>query len=1054
MKMMMHKPMPQAPAPSAPVQGHAAKTGRESLGVGRSLREHRLLALGIGILVLVGMLGFGLTHPYTYSTESLVYIQPSVPRVLSDGSEQPYDPSKYDSYFQQQMETVTRYDILQDALAQLGAGVWRAGGESQQSAIVRLQSALKVTRIENSYQMSISLKGGNPEAIAEVVNAVTDAYLAKSRKDELAQVNQRLQALVQERDRIQTVLSADRTEQAALGRSLGVANASGDDADPYDAQIAALRDELVKAREARDVAEVQLSSVSRPDPQNAQALNAMADEMIATDPGLSSMKAAINQRLSLLSSQMSGLTPNHPLYKLDQQEITKLNQSLDAMTAQLRKKAAQHLQEKLGVDLARSTGVEVRLNEQLAQQEAAAARGGPKLQRAAELAADVARQETRFASVDDMVRSLELESSASGQAHISMPALRPFTPDPSKKMLLIWGAFPIATLVGVAAAITARKLKGRVYIAEDVKEVLQFPPMAVMPQSEDVSSATVEEYTLRLAAAVDHALRLGGARTFVFTAVSASTAVEDLVANLARKMDGLGHRVSMMSAAAAITRHSRGELSTGALGDGSSLLRSDGSMTRSDGSQVRSDAFRKDDTSRSSVMDEVQRFQQEDELLLITAQPLMTSGESEYLVRYADVTILVAESGVTTRKELEEAGLLLERLNTPGAGAVLTNLSMRYADAMFKRSVLAFERRPREAPSQSQPRMQDQLYSGPERRRAIGADSALGSSARAGGDDRRRREGDRAGSGPQPLPYPQVNRASAQNGHPRNSGSVGEDQDTREDEAAANNDGEQVDISIDIYNGPDRRIHLPYHVYVGVERRASNLRQTREAEVEKQRVSVEAADTARNITPALSPATLPSQPMAEASAPAPERQETPELETAVIVSSPAEENGAHTLADKAEICSKLPSDSSQIGLPDQDVAVTPTTLRTPTAAASRISIAHPQERKSSEYSAFITETFVALKEALAAEIASAELAASPEARLVDSSASEPAASSSFMEESMHRPEILPPTLERRTGWMRLIDRDSRMVRAFTGEHDGDELPTLPSKPGQYGRRRM
>ena len=1038
MKMMMHNPMAQAPTPSAPTSRHAVRSGRESLGVARSLREHRLLALGVAIVVLVGMLGVGFLRPATYSTESLVYIQPSVPKVLSDGSEPPYDPSKYDSYFQQQMETVTRYDILQAALAQLGPGVWRTSGESLQSAITRLQSALKVTRIDNSYQMSISLKGTNPEAIAEVVNAVTDAYLAKSRKDELAQADQRLQALTQERDRIQAALTADRDEQTALGRALGVANTTGGNADPYDAQIVALRDELVKAREARDVAEVQLSSV-RSDPQSAQALNAMADEMIANDPGLSSMKAAINQRLSLLNSQMSGLTPNHPLYKLDQQEITKLNQSLDSMTAQLRKKAAQHLQEKLSVDLARSNGVEVRLNEQLAQQMSAAAKGGPKLQRAAELAADIARQEARFASVDDMVRSLQLESSSSGQAHISMPAMRPFAPDPSKKMLLIWGALPMAILLGLVSAITARKLDPRVYIAEDIQEILQFPPMAVIPHSEEVSSATVEEYTLRLAAAVDHALRLGSARTFIFTSVTASTAVEDMVGNLAREMQGLGHRATVMSAAGAIQRHAAGGLPQG-------TQRNENSLAHSNGGQ------RGEDARSSAVIENIQRLHQENELLLISAQPLMTSGESEYLVRYADATILVAESGVTTRKELDEAGALLERLNAAGAGVVLTNLSMRYADTSFKRSIWAFEQRQRIGTAMLQPQKQGELYSGPERRRAIGTDAGGAELAREDGQGRRRRDGDRAGLAAQPLRDRRDDRTAR------------DDRDRRDGRnAAAENGGEQVDISIDIYNGPDRRVHLPYHVYVGVERRSSNLRQARDAEQENQPTSIDAARSARNITPLSAPAALPSHPVAVVSA----LHEMRKLESEMSVASPTGEKPSPASCEKEAISAQsfsisAPFASAEFAAPAEPIALAaPIALESPRAATAAVapsavaSTAATPGRKSSEYSAFITETFDTLTEALAAEIASTEAADADKSRqFADFGVRGSSVLSTSRGYSEKIPEILSPSNMKKSGWLRLIDRDSRVMRAFTGEQDGEDVPTLPSKPGQYSRRRM
>ena len=88
---------------------------------------------------------------------------------------------------------------------------------------------------------------------------------------------------------------------------------------------------------------------------------------------------------------MAGLTPENPLYKQDQVELSNLDRTLDTMTTQMRDRAERRLQDKLRTDLARTGDVEARLNAQLAKETGAATSASPKLQRAAELSADIAR---------------------------------------------------------------------------------------------------------------------------------------------------------------------------------------------------------------------------------------------------------------------------------------------------------------------------------------------------------------------------------------------------------------------------------------------------------------------------------------------------------------------------------------------------------------------------------------------------------------------------------------------------------------------------------------
>jgi hypothetical protein len=71
----------------------------------------------------------------------------------------------------------------------------------------------------------------------------------------------------------------------------------------------------------------------------------------------------------------------------------------------------------------------------------------------------------------------------------------------------------------------------------------------------------------------------------------------------------------------------------------------------------------------------------------------LISAETEYLCRFADVTILIAEAGVTKKAQLIRASRLLERLQIPGMAVILNKISYRRADRATREDVSAFETR-------------------------------------------------------------------------------------------------------------------------------------------------------------------------------------------------------------------------------------------------------------------------------------------------------------------------------------------------------------------------
>ena len=677
----------QSPEPSRDIASESPREEGFSLDLKRSYMMHKKLAQTVGIGVALLLLAYGFSRRPYYETHALIYVQPVKAKLTVDNNSATYDPARYDTYINQQLQTITRTDILAEALSKPSTLKWRFPNETDDAAIDRLRTNLKVERDQGSYQLSITLAGGDPEAIADVVNAVSEAYIHGERSDELAQSDQQLKILKTERERIRGVLTTDRQEQAALSAALGVADTSNPDAtNPFDVQLTDLRSQLANAQAQHAVAQAQYASVATTGPDLSEGLKAAAEDASATDPGLAALKQTISQRRSVLVSQMAGLTPKNPLYKQDQDELTRLDQWLDAAAIEVRNKAAKQLQEKLRLDANRTAGLQARLESELAQKSAVATSQTPKLQRAADLVMDITRSQAHFTEIDGAINAIELEKNTSGLVHILLPAAPPTKPKSSKKMFIIVGAIPIGILMGLLAAVLRQKMDPKVYTADDVSRVLEFKPMAVLPHHRDVKASVVDEFMLRLVAGVDQAHRTGGARTFVFTAASGGTNISKLVKSLARKIERFGY-TTMIVDAAEIMKHV-------------ALPKEEMAYLMSDGQVSRASSRISPARRENYVIGNFSRMRANIDLLFIEGLPLLSSAETEFAARLADITILCAESDRSTRSELSNSLSLLKRLGVPGVAAVLSNVKTRHADDDFLAVVRDVESRHVDLPEQ------------------------------------------------------------------------------------------------------------------------------------------------------------------------------------------------------------------------------------------------------------------------------------------------------------------------------------------------------------------
>lgn len=664
--------------PPSPVSGGNTLAGGNGdgqfirLNLLRALQLHRRLALGCALAGLTLALAYTVKLWPVYTAKSQIYVQPVQQKVMSQGNDQtgPTNAAAYDSYIQQQVQNASNPAVLLSALHKLGPGAWQGQKESEQAAAERLGRAIEAARVGTGYEVAITAKAADPVSSARIANAVANSIVERASGDGNAGDAQRIAVLREERDRIQNELKADYVEQDALNKQLGMAAVGTATPDLIDDQIAKTRDELIKAQTDHDQAEARFSAMKAGQSDRSAAIDAEADDLVAADAGLTSMKTSLNQRRAILITQMANLTPSNPEYKLHAAELAKIQASLDTMMNDLRAGAAARIQQKLRTDLERTAGVEAQLNGQLRELARTAATATPKLQRVNDLATDIVRLRARYSTVDEQLHNLLLEDSAPGAVHLSLAAVPPLHPTISG---ILKKALPFALggiLLGLLAAVIANKLDPRVYIAADIEETLGFAPMSVLPDFNEVSDGVASEHLLRLAAAIEHARKQGNLKSCIFTGTAHGTGVTTVAKYVRDFLAAMGRSTVLLDA-------------TGSAPPDSSLP---GQSSDEFGTQrgSRSTALLKQVAAEAEVG--------EDNLVLADTAPLAVSAETEYLARSVDSAIVVVESGVTTRAQLLAAVNTLQRLEVSAVGFVLNRVGLAKADPAFRHSLRDMEK--------------------------------------------------------------------------------------------------------------------------------------------------------------------------------------------------------------------------------------------------------------------------------------------------------------------------------------------------------------------------
>ena len=300
-----------------------------------SLRRHPTAALIAAILfLLAGLAAAWRMGTPKYSATAVIYVSPRFIANLADNNSQKFDSmEQYREYVQQNVRTINRFDILIAALERLGPmkSIWVKPGETLDRAAARLQGALTIEAIPDTYQIAISLDGKTRAGLAELVNSVADAYLDKAKSEEFFDSDQRVRSLLADRARLQKDIADKQARRMVLAQELGVSSFTDSDLNPYDRLLVTAKEAQSEAQKDAIQAETQLAVFDeKQHPGATQALHAFALGEANKDTVLSSTISNLNSRRAQVQASLSGLSADHPGRRSAEHELTEIDRERQA----------------------------------------------------------------------------------------------------------------------------------------------------------------------------------------------------------------------------------------------------------------------------------------------------------------------------------------------------------------------------------------------------------------------------------------------------------------------------------------------------------------------------------------------------------------------------------------------------------------------------------------------------------------------------------------------------------------------------------------------------
>lgn len=593
--------------------------------------------------------------------------------------------SQYREFVNHLSSSVTRQDILERAVADLEArGIdTRPPALTERKHIELLRRTIYVRAVPDTYMVRIGLEDEDKAKLADIVNAVTDAFVATTQAEQIYGSNERLGVLEKNVAQIRGEIEQLQAERLVLASRLTLTTFGESTQNPYDALLAQAREKLTAATIERTQADAALAAFDRQQEVPAGFAGRSRLEMRLQDDGLQALRNEVVKRTEELNRVIAGLEPKHPARQAATAELAAITQRLQTAEGSFDRETTANLRSRFVANQQQRVRVEDELRSMVTRLEGQAADFARHFQHAMQLTGEIRKRESELERLRDRLGYLDTERHALGFVRVVSRALEPETPRGLGKTRLLLVVLLGAVVAGIAVPVALDLLDRRIRSVNDAERLMGMPAAGWQVRREDwATELFADEQARRFASALMRNRARSQRRVFAFTSVKPGAGVTTGILDAARVLRQLGERVLVVEANTVMPHpgfDSAGPGLVDHLGGGAALEDLPRPFRWRDteldvvalgrGAQaglVRLDRFR----------EALARWSAGYDCVLVDLPPLLLAADAELLVDALGQVFLVVESEAVTRGEIARAKQLLHKLDPDAVGLFVSKVTV------------------------------------------------------------------------------------------------------------------------------------------------------------------------------------------------------------------------------------------------------------------------------------------------------------------------------------------------------------------------------------------
>ncbi len=669
-------------------------------------RVFMVLPAGAALFLLLGPLVVFVSSTY-YETSGRLLITRVLPGIIS-GNDVDSISSYFKDYARTQVEQIHKIEMLEEALNRLGPtaqATFVPAGLTVGEAAARLLEVIEVEEVKGTHLMQLTLRGGKPDGLAELINALMDVYLEQKQAEQAGQSRERLDYLKAEKKTLEASIAEQESAIEEIANQADIASFS-EEYNPFRQQLLQLQAEYARVQVERVKAENEFHyKEAFAGELETIPMDAYIENMVAQDEALFRMNSWTYQTLQTMRAGLDGMAKGNPDRLHVEERMNAMSEYLAQTTGETSQRSKRiaygnrqyNLKEQLTqakYDFLAAKAIEENLEQILPATRQKAMESSLRILAGAGQKRVLEQLRERLFQVERRIHELAVEAKAPLRVSVERYARRPEMAAGTnlKKFLLMVGVLAFG-MVGTGF-LGYDILDDRIRGVSQVRDAVGTPPIRPVPlyggggdgqipfgrvsldDRTDPAAQAMRSIALRLNREREHCQ----AKVALFTGVTPGAGVSDVLLNTAHALRQSVDRVLVVEAFCrthSLARQVRGAKPQGYVHDVVA-----GRLALADA--VLSDHERKIDllccqpgeegqhfTQGTGLRELLQSARQAYDFILVDAPPVRGSDLTEFLALQADLALLVIEADYSLYQELREAMELLVRLEVPAMATVL-----------------------------------------------------------------------------------------------------------------------------------------------------------------------------------------------------------------------------------------------------------------------------------------------------------------------------------------------------------------------------------------------